>query len=203
MEETTIEIKDIPHNFELEQEILGNIIVDDKLMENLSVSVKEKVFYSEQHQKIYNAMLYLYFNNVGIGYETLANRLEFKHKDNMVDYLIELGGCVASTSTYENKLELLIDIYRKRELYNLYKKRLQEDLTGIASSNLVKEIEGKIEGMGITSNIINTSIHDYIDEWVKNLEDETPSETFKTGFKVLDEMIKINKIPTTIRIIYS
>lgn len=198
MEETqNVKVNEIPHDLENEGKILGSIIVDDRLIRDCVDSVTYKMFYDKLHQKTYSAMLYLHHNHVKIGYETLIDRLSIKLKDEMnkgeiADYVINLAGSIASLENFESRLELLIDTFKKREIYDWALHYVQTDVKGIASANIVKQVESKIEGMGITTNIELEDFSSYIDEWTTNLE--TPEEgkqTFKMGYKLLDEMVLI------------
>ena len=193
LEETNIDVKAIPYDSELEQNILGSIILEDKLMKNVVDTITVNHFYVDLHKKIYSAMLYLHYKNVKIGYETLINRLIFKEKDGYADYVISLGGLIINSNRFESQIELLKDIYQKRVLYKLYKKRLTEDISGIASVELVKEVEGAIANMGISSNLEYEEFGTYIDEWVEQLEDTTPVEQFKLGYKKLDELVLLER----------
>jgi replicative DNA helicase len=189
----TVEIENSPYNGELETHILGAIIVEDKLMRDVADTITPKHFYLEIHQQIYRAMLYLHYKSVKIGYTTLINRLEFTLKEGHADYIIALGGAVINDRNFENQVELLKDIYQKRVLYNLYLKRVKDNLSGIASVELVKEIESAIDGMGISSNLEYEEFGTYIDTWVENLEDDTPIEQFKLGYKELDKLVLLEK----------
>ena len=185
-----IEIKEIPKNSDIEVQILAMILKNDKLIRDVVDNVNSTMFYEPFHQEIFKAMLYLHYNNIGIGYETIIDRfksLGLENVDEVTGYLIELGGANITTGSFESKADLLVDYYRKRELYNHYKNRLQKDMTGIASANLVKEIEALVDGMGINSNIEVTDFENYVDTWMNDQEDETPVNGFKTGFNQLDE----------------
>lgn len=191
----TLEVKEAPQNIELEQKVLGSFILNDKLIKEYIDVLKKETFLPEQHQRIFEAMLYLYYNNVKITYETLSDRLQFKYKDNMIDYLIALPNSVMNSHNIESEVYTLVEIYQKRTLYEYFKKRVGDDLSGIASSVLVKEVEGMMEKMNITSNVITEQFSDYIDEWFDELNDvlENGEDTqrFKFGFKHLDEIIYI------------
>jgi len=193
LEKNLLEIKEAPNDTKLEQHILGSIIKNDKLMGSVADILKPDAFFLELHQHIYSAMLYLHYKSVKIGYETIINRLEYTLKEGYVDYVIGLGGSIINTDRFDSQVELLKDIYQKRVLYNLYKKRITVDLSGIASVELVKEIEGKIDGMGIASNLEYEVFGDYIDEWVAKLEDNTPVEQFKLGYKELDKLVFLER----------
>ena len=190
MKELTLKIKEAPYNEENEQQILGSLLINDKLMNDIIDSVTWKTFYDKQNQEIFKAMVYLTHNHTSLGYETVSNRLKFKVNDDMIDYLIDLNKSVPSTATFENRIDLLKDTYQKRVLYNLYKKRLTTDISGIASLNMVKEVEGAIENMGISSNLELENFNDYIDEWVTNLEDRSKIvQKYKMGYKLLDDTV--------------
>jgi len=185
-----LSIEDAPFNLENEQQILGSIILNDKLIVDILDTVSPKTFGDKKHRQIYKAMIYLHFNNQGVGYETLSNRLEYTVKDNMIDYLIALNKSVPSTATFANRVDLLKDTYQKRVLYELYKKRLTTPMGGLSSLEIVKEVESSIENMGISSNLELESFSDYIDEWVVNLEDtSTKVQKYRMGYKLLDDMV--------------
>lgn len=191
----TIEIQKPPFNIDVEIQVLGNILTDKggKLIKTICDTLSPKHFYVELHQKIFEAMLYLHYNNIAIGYETLINRLTATLKDGNADYIISLGGALINNRQFENQVELLKDIYQKRVLYNLYIKRVKEDISGVASVELVKEVENAITNMGISSNLEYEEFGTYIDTWVEELEDTTPIKQFKLGFKKLDELVFLEK----------
>lgn len=189
----TIEIQEPPFNPNLEVNILGSLIVNDKLMKDVVDTITPRHFYLELHQKIYSAMLYLHYKSVKIGYTTLINRLEFTLKEGHGEYVIKLGGSIINDRNFENQVELLKDIFQKRVLYDLYLKRVSDNLSGIASVELVKEVESAITNMGISSNLEYEEFGSYIDTWVENLEDTTPVEQFKLGYKELDKLVLLEK----------
>jgi len=192
-EKLMLEIKTAPNDVKLEQKILGSIIKEDKLMGSIADVLQPNSFFLELHKNIYSAMLYLHYKSSKIGYETVINRLKFTLKDGYEDYVIGLGGSIINTDRFDSQVELLKDISQKRVLYDLYVKRVSQDLSGIASVELVKEVESKIDGMGIASNLEYEVFGDYIDEWVEKLEDDTPVEQFKLGYKELDKLVFLER----------
>jgi replicative DNA helicase len=190
-ENKQVNIQDAPCELELEQEILGSIILDDRLIREMVDTVPVPAFYQEEHRTIYTAMLYLYHNNLSIGYETLINRLKTKKEtdDSVLEYIFDLRNVVMSTDEFDLKIEILMDTYHKRVLYNEALYIVTEPIKGVASQNLVNKIEKSIENMGITSNIEYERFEDYIDEWVKYQEDETPVQSHKLGFRMLDDLV--------------
>jgi replicative DNA helicase len=190
MKEKLLEIKEPPQSLENEIQVLGSIILENKLIIDIIDSVSYATFFDKRNQDVFTAMLYLHYNNQPIDYTTLSNRLKYKINNDMIDYLIDLNKAVPSTTTFENRVEVLKDTYQKRVLYNLAKETLTKDISGIASLNMVKNIEKKIELMGISSNLELDSFSDYIDEWVVNLEDTTTIvQKYKMGYKLLDDIV--------------
>ena len=80
-----IEVCEVPHNIENEQQILGSIIINDKLVKGITDTVTYNMFYQPLHRKIFKAMMYLHLNNIGIGYETLL-----EYNSNKIDTLFNL-----------------------------------------------------------------------------------------------------------------
>jgi len=196
----TLEIKEEPHSTEAEQMVLGGIFLDDKKVKDLADTIKVDMFYQVQHQEIFSAIIYLYNKNSHINYNTIYERLMYvakKHKkpEPDIDYIISLSTSVPSMANYDNYVTILVDLYEKRELYKLSKGMLEEDISGIASNELIDRIKSKIDRMGNTSNLETIHFEDYIDDWEQQLlqDIENPQEVKKmlTGYKELDNMIKI------------
>jgi len=187
----TIDIKEPPYSLDNEIEILGSILDDDRLLLDIKDNVKTSMFYNQFNQYIYTAMLYLFNTSVGISTATVVNRLQYKYPKNeeLLSYALELRSAYLGKKSFEGKVELLKDDYQKRTMYDWALKRLTHDMSGIAGSNLVKEIEGMIDNMGIVSNIEYEKFEDYIDEWLKYQEDDTVVQSHKLGFKLLDELV--------------
>ena len=195
MEEVnTIQVSEPPHNQSNEQQILATILFNDKLIREISDSINGKMFYDEYNSKIFTAMLYLYHSNMSIGYKTIIPRLQYKDPDNkeIIDYVLQLANAHEGENNFSDNIDLLKDDYQKRVLYNLYLKRVSKPLSGISATNLVKEVESQIDGMGISNNLEYSKIQDYADEWLVQLEDTTEIKQYKLGFKKIDELVLIS-----------
>ena len=188
-----LEIKEQPYNEKLEADILGMLILEPKRLRELKDKVKVNAFFSAIHIEIYTAMLYLFNKNIDVSYYTIMDRLVIKDGDGKLDYLLDLANSVASTVSFDNKVDILNDLYYKRTLQKEAEYLLTTNLESISSDDLVKRLKDKIEGMGVVSNIEYDRLGDYADEWVAYQEDETPVETMKLGFKVMDEIVLLEK----------
>jgi len=197
-----IELKEMPNDIELEQVILGMVLLKEKRIEILSDTVKIGAFYDINHQEIYRAMLYLYNSNVSIGYETLLSRLKTKELSNdIVDYVLQLGDTVLRNDDFDNKVELLKEIYNKRELYKEALFIVTNEINGISSSNITKKITGAIENLGITSNVELTSMHEYINDWENELKNPKDVTEFLFPFQGLNDLVTLE--PTNFMLIAS
>lgn len=184
------DIKEPPIEWEVEKDVLGMLLIDDKLIEDIVETVKRDCFFDDNHKDIWTAMLYLYHNNININVQTVVNRLQTKGaKEDLIEHALMLS--TPSTARFQEKVDLLLDTYYKRAVYDLCLDITTRDIGGIASANLVKMVESGIERMGITSNIELDKFQDYIEEWVEQLESPAPVQKYKTGFKTLDESVLI------------
>ena len=185
-----IELVEIPHNIELEQQILAMIIIDDKLIRDVVDSVTSESFYHPYHKEIFKAMLYLHYQNMSVGLETIVHRLQTKDVDDeLINYAIDISGVHITYSSFQNKIDLLIDLKQKRDLYEHSLQMITKDISGISSSILVKKTKDVIENMGVNNNIEVDKFEDYVDDWLEYMEDDTPVVSHKLGFKLLDDIV--------------
>ena len=49
-------IKELPHNIEAEQSIIGSILISNEIFDDICTIVNYKNFYDPMHQKIFNAI---------------------------------------------------------------------------------------------------------------------------------------------------
>lgn len=76
-----------PQNLDAERGVLGSILLLNEAIDDVAEIIKADYFYSDAHQKIYQAVYHLFENNVrGIDAVTLANELM------RLDQLEEIGG---------------------------------------------------------------------------------------------------------------
>lgn len=184
-----INIKEKPYNEKLEADILGMLILEPKRLRETKDKVKVYAFYNKLHIEIYTAMLYLLNKNLDVNYYTIMDRLKTTDGDGKLDYLLSLSNSVASTVNFNNKVDNLNDLYYKRILYDEGLFLVENELGGIPSDELVKRMNGKLEGMGVVSNIEYEKFEDYIDEWLIYQEDETEMKSHKMGYKLLDDLV--------------
>ena len=123
MKETNLiqsEIKnEQPSNLEAEQALLGSILVNNDIIDEISSIVTPSVFYDPGHIKIYEVIQNL--NNKGM----IANPITLKNyfeKDNMLnevggtEYLVKLTRFSGSTKQAVDYAKIIHEMYLRREL---------------------------------------------------------------------------------------
>ena len=197
---SVLEVNDEPKSVEIEQRVLAYIILYPNSLSEYADTIKADMFYDDLHIEIFKAMLSLHYSNSAMGYESILNKIKYNNtykevEEDVLDYLIGLPESHLSSSNIENDVGVLRDIYQKRTIFNWMKKRVSGNMSGIASTTLIKEVEEMIESMDITSNLETEEFSTYVDEWGNNLtnilENGLEVQKYKFGKKKLDEIVLI------------
>ena len=108
-----------PSNIEAEQSLLGSILVNNDIIDEIASIVKPSTFFDPAHIKIYEVIINL--NNRGM----IANPIPLKNyfeKDNMLDevggtdYLVKLTRFSGSTKQAVDYAKIIHEMYLRREL---------------------------------------------------------------------------------------
>lgn len=97
----SINYKNLPHNFEAEQAVLGAMIIDKDAIIDVVDVVEEDDFFKDSHKYIFNVVIELFNMNVSIDMVTLSdelNRISKLESVGGVDYLMELTSAGIITS---------------------------------------------------------------------------------------------------------
>ena len=114
----TIENKQ-PSNIEAEQALLGSVLINNDIIDEISTIVNPTIFYDPAHIKIYEVIENL--NNKGM----IANPITLKNyfeKDNMLsevggtEYLVKLTRFSGSTKQAVDYAKIIHEMYLRREL---------------------------------------------------------------------------------------
>ena len=68
--------KELPHNIEAEQSIIGSILVSNEIFDEINNIIRSSNFYDPKHQKIFAAMEKLIFGGMLANPITLKNHFE-------------------------------------------------------------------------------------------------------------------------------
>ncbi len=135
-----------PSNIEAEQALLGSVLVNNDIIDEISTIVNSGIFYDPAHIKIYEVIENL--NNKGM----IANPITLKNyfeKDNMLEdvggteYLVKLTRFSASTKQAIDYAKIIHEMYLRRELVLISDKLSSETLnSNTYESSAEKIIEG-------------------------------------------------------------
>ena len=137
--------KELPSNIEAEQIILGSILVNNEIFDEISTIVNENIFFDPIHQKIFHYLNKLISKGLLASPITLKNYLENDQS------LKELGGneyiaklTRLSTSAFQAKdyAKVIYDLHLRRKLIELSDNILAE----ANNKNLEHTAEQLIEG---------------------------------------------------------
>ena len=103
-------MRDMPHNLEAEQSLLGCILMDTQVQLEVTSSLKEDDFYAESHKYIFSAMDEIIKNNQPIDLVTLADKLE-QHgtleQAGGISYITSLTDVIPSTANFQTYLDIV------------------------------------------------------------------------------------------------
>ena len=140
----------IPKNIEAEQTILGSILENNEIFDEITDEINEGHFYDTIHQKIYKVISNL------ISKGLLANPVTIKNFFNNNEELTEIGGLeyllkLTKVSTTKNQIKhyskLLSDLYIRRQLIKISEETLEDSKNKeleITGTNILENTERKL-----------------------------------------------------------
>ena len=143
----TVENKQ-PSNLEAEQALLGSILVNNDIIDEISSIINSNIFYDPAHVKIYEVIESL--NNKGM----IANPITIKNffeKDNMLndvggtEYLVKLTRFSCSTKQAIDYAKIIHEMYLRRELVLISDKLSNDTLNANSkeqnAENIIEDTE--------------------------------------------------------------
>ena len=137
-----------PSNIEAEQSLLGSILVNNDIIDEIASIIKSTTFYDPAHVKIYEVIESL--NNKGM----IANPITLKNffeKDNMLnevggtEYLVKLTRFSSSAKQAIDYAKIIHEMYLRRELMLISDKLSSDTLNAnneeINASNIIEGTE--------------------------------------------------------------
>ena len=137
-----------PSNLEAEQALLGSILVNNDIIDEISSIISSNIFYDPAHVKIYEVIENL--NNKGM----IANPITIKNffeKDNMLndvggtEYLVKLTRFSGSTKQAIDYAKIIHEMYLRRELVLISDKLSSDTLNANSqeqnAENIIEDTE--------------------------------------------------------------
>ena len=113
-------IEELPNNTEAEQSVIGSILVNNEIFDEINLIVSSKNFFDPMHQKIFSAIEKLIYSGMLANPITLKNHFENEKDElNIPDYLVKITKFSTSSRQAIEYSKLIYDLYVKRELIKI------------------------------------------------------------------------------------
>lgn len=119
-----MQVLNLPRNVELEQIILGSILLDKHCLPMVVNHLHEDIFYDYKHQIVFRIIRKMYDDNISVDLSTVFQKVadEKKSEDITAYYLSQLTDKVVSTAHLQTHIEMVIELYKRRSLVTIGKK---------------------------------------------------------------------------------
>ena len=142
-----------PQAVELEEVVLGALLLEKNAIFLIQNILKPESFYKEQHQKIYNAILELSKNNKPVDPLTVSDELEKRNELEECEgkyYIHHLTSNVASAGNIEYHSQIIAQKYIQRELIRIANEVNNKAFdNGIDVADLISYLDKEREGLEI------------------------------------------------------
>ncbi len=111
---------ELPNNIEAEQSVLGSILLQNEIFDEISTLITSVNFYDPLHQRIFAAIENLIYKGMLANPITLKNHFE-KEKDDMdiPEYLVKITKFSSSSRQANEYSKIIYDMYVRRELVKI------------------------------------------------------------------------------------
>ena len=114
------DLKELPNNIESEQSVIGSILLNNEIFDEINLLINSKNFYDPMHQKIYMAIEKLIYSGMLANPITLKNYFENEKDElNIPNYLFKITKFSTSSRQAIEYSKLIYDLYVKRELIKI------------------------------------------------------------------------------------
>ena len=114
------DLKELPNNIESEQSVIGSILLNNEIFDEINLLINSKNFYDPMHQKIFMAIEKLIYGGMLANPITLKNYFENEKDElNVPDYLVKITKFSTSSRQAIEYSKLIYDLYVKRELIKI------------------------------------------------------------------------------------
>ena len=138
-------INHLPNNIEAEQAIIGSVLTNNEILDDISSIISEKTFYDPIHQKIYSAINNLIYKGMLANPITLKSYFENEKDElNIPEYLIKITKFATSSRQSIEYSKIIYDMYVRRELIKISENIIENakinDLN-ISGQSIIEESE--------------------------------------------------------------
>ena len=191
-----------PSNLEAEQALLGSILVNNDIIDEVSTIINSSIFYDPAHIKIYEVIESL--NNKGM----IANPITLKNffeKDNMLsevggtEYLVKLTRFSGSSKQAVDYAKIIHEMYLRRELVLISDKLSDDTLNANAqeqnAENIIESTEKSLFDLAERGSFsqsflkFNQALDQTIEMATKAMQSDQGIVGVPTGLTDLDEKL--------------
>ena len=188
--------KILPNDLEAEQSLLGCLFISQDACAEIFPTVDVKDFYSNAHQKIYQAMLDNYIKNVAVDYVTVSKVLETKGELEEVGglgYITDLTNYVPSAANFKHYADIIKNDSILRQIIDASQATINDAFESVDAGNVLARAEKLIFDISQTKSRsslehIKYGVTDAIDLMEKLAIDPNANAGVKTGFPTLDKI---------------
>lgn len=189
--------KEIPHNIEAEQSVLGSMFLSKYAIQKSIESLNKDSFFLEKHGKIFDVIKELYNDNVAIDITTVTDKLKDKNllqEVGGVDYLTDILDQTPTAANIDHYLKIVED---KSILRNLIEEATQIATLGYSNEFPVNETLDKAEAriLNVIKNRKSTefkTMPTVLNDFQENLErlanNKGKISGLSTGYYELDDI---------------
>ena len=124
-------IEKLPNNIEAERSVIGSILFNNEIFDEVNIIINSKNFFDPMHQKIFSSIEKLIYAGMLASPITLKNHFENEKDDiNIPDYLVKITKFSTSSRQAIEYSKLIYDLYVKRELI-----KISENVIDVAKLN--------------------------------------------------------------------
>lgn len=193
-------MRELPHNIEAEQELLGAILVNNNLINYIENIIITESFYEKIHQKIFLAIIKLKERAIVATPVTLKTRFE---KDETLkelggtDYLIKLATKASFVVDAQGIAKIIYDLYLKRNLITIGEKVVNDaynnhEKVALEQIELAEQQLFKLASDGENENSmqqLNVSLAQAMEKTEFAYKNQGEVHGVSTGFVDLDRLL--------------
>ena len=114
------QFKELPNNIEAEQAVIGSLLVNNEIFDEISTIISGINFYDPMHQKIFDAVDTLIYKGMLANPITLKNYFEDEKDDlNVPEYLVKITKFSTSVRQALEYSKIIYDMFVRRELVKI------------------------------------------------------------------------------------
>jgi replicative DNA helicase len=185
-----------PQALDLEEAVLGAMMIDKKGVDDVIDILHPEVFYKETHQHIYEAIYTLFQNSEPTDLLTVSNQLKKTGNLELVGgdfYLVGLTQKVSSSAHIEFHARIILQKYIQRKLISISAEIIEEaydetvdvfDLLDDAETKLFEVTQGNLKkGSEDAQGLVTQAI-----KKIQEISNKSGMSGVATGFTRLDEL---------------